>query len=235
MESGHVERADQASQGVTETDRAAATDVPPQRRGNRISQSLGRTARRWAEYSELSGAGNIARRAFANNSFDGVLTMVGVVMGGFAVGVEDPKVILVTGLSTAVAIGISGGWGAYLTESAERQRELTELERSTLTNLHESTIGQAARAAVLIVTATDGLSPFLAAFLVVIPFFLTAFLPSITYAFYMSLGMALLALFGLGVYLASVSQENRMIYGLKTAVAGVVCMGLSLLVEYLSG
>jgi len=86
MESGHVERADQASQGVTETDRAAATDVPPQRRGNRISQSLGRTARRWAEYSELSGAGNIARRAFANNSFDGVLTMVGVVMGGFAVG-----------------------------------------------------------------------------------------------------------------------------------------------------
>jgi predicted membrane protein (TIGR00267 family) len=88
---------------------------------------------------------------------------------------------------------------------------------------------------VLIVTATDGLSPFLAAFLVVIPFFLTGLLPSITYAFYMSLGMALLTLFALGVYLASVSQENRLVYGLKTAVAGVVCMGLSLLVEYLSG
>lgn len=236
MESSHIEQEGQASQGAAEADSAAATDVPPQRSvGNRVSRSLGKTARRWQEYSELSGAGNIARRAFANNSFDGVLTMVGVVMGGFAVGVEDPKVILVTGLSTAMAIGVSGGWGAYLTESAERQRELVELERSTLTDLHESTIGKAARAAVLIVTATDGLSPFLAAFLVVIPFFFASLLPSITYAFYLSLGMALLALFGLGVYLASVSQENRLVYGLKTAVSGLACMGLSLLVEYLSG
>ena len=73
---------------------------------------------RWREYSEISEAGKIARRAFANNSFDGVLTMIGVVMGNFVVGVQDGTVVLVTGLSTALAIGISGGWGAYLTESA---------------------------------------------------------------------------------------------------------------------
>jgi predicted membrane protein (TIGR00267 family) len=189
----------------------------------------------WREYSELSGAGAIARRAFANNSFDGVLTMVGVVMGSFVVGVEDASVVLITGLSTALAIGISGGWGAYLTESAERRREVVELEKSTLTDLEDSKIGRAARSAVVIVAATDGLSPFLAAFVVVIPFFFAPLLPSIKYAFYGSLGMALLALFGLGTYLASISEENRVAYGVKTALAGIVSMGLSLLMERLSG
>ena len=89
----------------------------------------------WREYSRISEAGQIARRAFANNSFDGVLTMIGVVMGNFVVGVDDPKVVLVTGLSTALAIGISGGWGAYLTESAERRHAIGELEQVTLSAL----------------------------------------------------------------------------------------------------
>ncbi|MBN2392148.1 MAG: VIT1/CCC1 transporter family protein [Anaerolineae bacterium] len=189
----------------------------------------------WREYSELSGAGSIARRAFANNSFDGVLTMVGVVMGSFVVGVQDHAVVLITGLSTAMAIGISGGWGAYLAESAERRHEMAELEKNTLTDLHDTKIGKASRSAVVIVAAVDGLSPFLAAFVVVIPFFLASLLPSIEYAYYASLGMALLALFGLGIYLASVSKENKFVYGVKTAIAGVACMGLTLLMERLSG
>jgi predicted membrane protein (TIGR00267 family) len=190
--------------------------------------------RQWREYSKLSGAGAIARRAFANNSFDGVLTMVGVVMGSFVVGVEDAAVVLITGLSTALAIGISGGWGAYLTESAERRHEVAELEKTTLTDLENSKIGRAARSAVVIVAATDGLSPFMAAFVVVIPFFFAPLFPAIRYVYYASLGMALLALFGLGTYLASISDENKVAYGVKTAIAGVVCMGLSLLMERLS-
>ena len=190
---------------------------------------------RWREYSELSGAGAIARRAFANNSFDGVLTMVGVVMGSFVVGVDDPAVVLVTGLSTALAIGISGGWGAYLTESAERRHSVAELEKCTLTDLKDSKIDRAANSAVVIVATVDGLSPFLAAFVVVIPFFFATVLPSIDYAYYASLGMALLALFGLGTYLASISQENKVAYGTKTAIAGIVCMTLSFLMERLSG
>lgn len=189
----------------------------------------------WREYSELSGAGSIARRAFANNSFDGVLTMVGVVMGSFVVGIQDATVVLITGLSTALAIGISGGWGAYLAESAERRHEIAELGRTTLTDLNDTKIGKAARSAVVTVAAVDGLSPFLAAFLVVIPFFFVPLLPSIDYAFYASLGMALLALFGLGIYLASIAKENRIIYGAKTAIAGVACMGLTLLMERLAG
>jgi predicted membrane protein (TIGR00267 family) len=196
---------------------------------------LGASYRQWREYSDLSGAAAIARRAFANNSFDGVLTMVGVVMGSFAVGVKDPRVVVVTGMSTALAIGVSGGWGAYLTESAERRHEIAELERTTLTDLGNTRIAKAARSAVWTVAMVDGLSPFLAAAFVVIPFFFASLLPSITYAFYASLAAALLALFALGVYLGNVSHENRTAYGVKTAIAGVACMGLTLLVDMVAG
>ena len=43
--------------------------------------SLHKRLERWREYNRISEAGQIARRAFANNSFDGILTMIGVVMG----------------------------------------------------------------------------------------------------------------------------------------------------------
>ena len=234
---------DSSSVGSEEVgSRTSVDDTGAQRAPTRLKQRLRRFFRPfrewlqlWREYSELSGAGSIARRAFANNSFDGVLTMVGVVMGSFVVGVQEATVVLITGLSTAVAIGISGGWGAYLAESAERRHEIAELEKTTLTDLNGTKIDKAARSAVVIVAAVDGLSPFLAAFVVVIPFFLTSALPSIDYAYYASLAMALLSLFGLGVYLASVSKENRLVYGIKTAIAGVACMGLTLLMERLSG
>jgi predicted membrane protein (TIGR00267 family) len=185
----------------------------------------------WREYSRISAAGQIARRAFANNSFDGVLTMIGVVMGSFVVGVQDPVVVLVTGLSTALAIGISGAWGAYLTESAERRHAMDELEQFTLTELQDTKIGKASDMAVIMVATVDGLSPFLSALFVVSPFFFAALLPGVAYAYYASIGMALLALFALGIYLGGISKENLILSGIKTTVAGIICIALSYFLE----
>jgi predicted membrane protein (TIGR00267 family) len=188
----------------------------------------------WREYSRISEAGQIARRAFANNSFDGVLTMIGVVMGNLVVGVQDATVVLVTGLSTALAIGISGGWGAYLTESAERRHAIDELEQFTLTELQDTKIGKASDMAVILVAAVDGLSPFLSALLVVIPFFFASMMPSVVYAYYASIAMALLSLFGLGVYLGRISRRNLILSGVKTAIAGVICIAFSYFLEQLA-
>lgn len=186
------------------------------------------------EYNEISEAGLIARRAFVNNSFDGVLTMMGVIMGSLVVGVEDPKVVIVTGVSTATAIGISGGWGAYLAESAEREHAIEELQGVTLTDLRNSKIGKASRLGVKIVAAVDGLAPFASAMLVVIPFFLVPLLPEIAYAYYSSIALALLALFGLGIFLGKLSQRNMFLSGMKTVVAGIICIGITYLLELLA-
>jgi len=124
------------------------------------------------EYSRIAGVAEIARRYFAMNTFDGVLTTIGVLMGNYLAGVRDLAIPIRTGIATSIAMGVSGLWGAYLTETAERQRELHELERACLMDQTDTKIGRASRLAVVIVAVVDGLAPFLAALVVLVPLFL---------------------------------------------------------------
>ena len=105
------------------------------------------------------------------------------------------------------------------------------MNRFTLTDLKDTRIGKAGRAAVLIVAIVDGLSPFMAALIVLIPFFTVGLFPDITWAYYTSLGLALLTLFSLGLFLGRVSRGNMIVYGFKTILAGVV----SILIAFLLG
>ncbi len=180
------------------------------------------------EYDNLASISEIARRYFAMNAFDGVLTIIGALMGQMTAGVDEPRVVVSTGLSTSVAMGISGLWGAYLTEAAERKRDLDDLSRQTLTDLNHTSIGRASRVAVVAVAVIDGLSPFLAALIVLTPFFVVGLFPAITWAYYISLGVALLVLFGLGLFLGRISRGNLILYGVKTVVAGVIAILISL-------
>jgi predicted membrane protein (TIGR00267 family) len=182
-------------------------------------------------YDNLVNISEIARRYFAMNAFDGVLTTIGVLMGNFTAGVQDPRIVVSTGLATSVAMGISGLWGAYLTESAERQRELSDLSRVTLVDLSDSRIGRASRLAVVVVAIVDGLSPALAALLVLTPFFAARAFSSTQWVYYAALGTALLTLFGLGLFLGRVSRQNLILFGLRTVIAGVI----SIIISYLLG
>jgi len=179
------------------------------------------------EYNNIANIGEIARRYFAMNAFDGVLTIIGVLMGNYAAHVRDAKVVIVTGFSTCIAMGISGLWGAYMTESAERKRDLNDLENHTLTDLSNTKIGRASRVAVVVVAVVDGLAPFLAALVVLLPFFFSDLLADVVFSYYASLGMALAVLFALGAFLGKVSKGNLIISGLKMIGAGLVSILLS--------
>ena len=179
------------------------------------------------EYNDIANIGEIARRYFAMNAFDGVLTIIGVLMGNYVAHVRDAKVVIVTGFSTCMAMGISGLWGAYLTESAERKRDLDDLENHTLTDLSNTKIGRASRVAVIVVALVDGLAPFLAALVVLLPFFFSGLLADVVFSYYASLGMALVVLFALGAFLGKVSKQNLIISGLKMIGAGLVSILLS--------
>ena len=90
---------------------------------------------KWRKYSKLSNLGIIARRKFFNNAFDGALTVSGIVSGSFIIFLSNPgqnlssTIIVITGFSTALAIGISGLWGAFLSEEAERKKKISDLKR----------------------------------------------------------------------------------------------------------
>ena len=89
---------------------------------------------RWRKYSTMSDLGIIARRKFFNNCFDGALTCAGIVSGLFIsflnhTAVNTPANVIVYGFSTALAIGISGLWGAFLSEEAERKKKMDDLKK----------------------------------------------------------------------------------------------------------
>ena len=181
------------------------------------------------EYERITGFSKIARRALANNAFDGVLTMIGVLMGAYVGNVRSAATVIRIGIATSISIGISGLWGAYLAESAERKRELAELERISLTDLSETKIGRASRMAVIIVSLVDGLSPFVSSLIVLIPLFIAPLIGNILVSYALSLAMALISLFALGMFLGHISGRSLIGYGLRTTVAGIAAIAINAL------
>jgi predicted membrane protein (TIGR00267 family) len=186
---------------------------------------------KFAEYRRIAQVDEIGRRVIANNGFDGVLTMIGVLMGSWVAGVRDPRIVLSTGLATCMAMGISGAWGSYVAESAERKHAMQDLEQAMLRDMSNSKQARASRFAILVITALDGLSPLLAGMMVLLPFIFGSLWGDITYAYFAGLALALVVLFGLGAFLATVARENILRAGVRMILAGAVCVGVTLLLS----
>lgn len=181
------------------------------------------------EYERITGFWQIARRALANNSFDGVLTMVGVLTGNYLGGIRDAATVIRIGIAASVSIGISGLWGAYLAESAERRRELAQLERVSLIDLSDTKFSRAARVAVVVVSLVDGLSPLISSLIVLFPFFIAPVIGNILLSYAFSLVVGLISLFGLGMFLGLISERSLVGYGLRTVVAGIIAVAINFL------
>ena len=55
---------------------------------------INKTLKRWKRYHQISEVGDITRRYFVMNAFDGALTMLGVVIGAYVAGILNPAPIL---------------------------------------------------------------------------------------------------------------------------------------------
>jgi predicted membrane protein (TIGR00267 family) len=176
---------------------------------------------RFREYLEVSKAQEIARRLFVMNAFDGTLTIMGVVIGAHFAGVINPHVIITAGIGGSVAMGISGVSGAYLTDRAERKRDLRKLEMAMLKNLEDTHYARASEFASFVVAAVDGISPALSAAILVMPYLIVPRI-SMDLAFFASLILGLVVLFALGIFLARISDERPAVSGLQMIVVGIV-------------
>jgi predicted membrane protein (TIGR00267 family) len=85
------------------------------------------------------------------------------------------------------------------------------------------------------VAVVDGLAPFLSALVALLPFFFSGSLGDIYISYYLSLGIALLSLFGLGAFLGMVSRGNFALWGLKMIGAGLLSIALGYLLGGLEG
>ena len=174
-------------------------------------------------YFELSSVASIARRCFIKNGFDGAMTVLGIVIGAFISEITNPIWILSTGIGVSIAMGLSGFFGAYITEESERSITLTNIEKSMLRKLDKTVLGRAEKFAIILVALIDGLSPFIISMISLIPFVFSIFnIIPILHAIYFSLAITLSTLFFLGLYLGKVSKKNALMTGFKMLLAGLL-------------
>ena len=170
------------------------------------------------------------------NAYDGSLTSLGVVIGAYITHITDTRVIVGVILSTSLAMAVSGISGAYMTEKAERERELEDLEEHMLIDLGDSIYGRAIHWLSLLAALVDGLAPFSASMVCIIPFlFVMLGFLAIWQAFPISVVLIFATLFALGIFLGKLSKNNLLFSGLKMIVAGTIVSLLSLLLDLLSG
>lgn len=178
----------------------------------------------------ITQARKIVRRYFVTNGFDGVLTMLGLLMGFYISRATDLSVAINACLGAAVALGMSGLSSAYISEAAERQRELKALEQALVSDLSETDYGLAARFIPVVVAFVNGLSPFLLSLVVMIPLWLgRAGLPLPLAPLQTSIALALIMIFFLGLFLGQISGTSWLWMGIKATLLGLFTVALLLL------
>ena len=216
---------------------------------------------KWKQYSKMSDLGEIARRKFFNNCFDGVLTCAGIISGMFILFLANPNLfvpsnVIVTGFATALAIGISGFWGAFLSEEAERKKKIGDLKKEMVIldednaekengtgevekkskkkkKSQETIITKSEHFATIVASLVDGGAPVLGASLPLIPFF---FGESLTIMHFITSYLILVGLLVyLGIYLGQISGGGRLRYALHLVAAGVVTLIVTLLLGQITG
>jgi len=200
-------------------------------RENGVAHGLREKLSEISQYFTVTGAQKIIRRYFAMNAFDGAMTSLGVVMGAWLGHIADPRSVIGVILSGGVAMMVSGFSGTYMTESAERNHSLNELEDAMLINLDDTIYGQASRFVSVFAALVDGSAPFFAAVPALIPFILVPSVLVMETAFIVSIAASMLTLFLLGVYLGRISGENILISGAKMVVSGIAVALIAMLLN----
>ncbi|RLG04289.1 MAG: hypothetical protein DRN61_03340 [Thaumarchaeota archaeon] len=175
-----------------------------------------------------SGAEEYSRRYAVVNAFDGVVTILGIVLGSTLLGEASARSIIAAGIGALIAMGISGASGTYMAEKAEQERRIREIEEAMLTSLEKSVIAEARERAAIISALIDALSAVLAGLFVLSPYFAADLgLLSAASSFYFSVELSLALLFALGLFLGRIARRNLIISGLKSL--GIGCATILLI------
>jgi predicted membrane protein (TIGR00267 family) len=156
-------------------------------------------------------------------------------MGNLVLNEVIPSVVIKIGLSTCLAIGMSGTFGRFLSERAERKLVLRQMEKDMLTDLGDTSLEREGTKKMIIISLVDGVTPALAAVIPLSPFFLAhASIISVTVSIAVSFVLMGIVLFALGMFLGRTAEENMFLYGGLVVAVGFVTSLIILLASILS-
>ena len=174
---------------------------------------------------------SILRRYFVVNGFDGALTMLGIIVGFYMSELVNLEIVMNACFGAAIALGMSGLTSAYISESAEQKKQLSELEQAMVKDLDNSAYGQASRMFPFVTAVVNSLSPFIISLIIISPIWAATLSLDLPFnALEMALYLAFGILFLLGVFLGRISGTYWLWSGLRTLIIAVLTAGLIFLV-----
>jgi len=178
--------------------------------------------------------GPVVRRFFINTLFDSTFMLLGIVVGSAFAADAGLNVIIVTMLTTSLALGISTGVSVYEAESLEQERKISDLEKALFTDLQDTTILKKAKATILLATLINFATPLLSCAIAISPFIFVAIgLLQIETASWVSVVFALSTLFGAGVYMGQIGKTNPYKKGLRMVAFGFLAFAVGFLLNQL--
>jgi predicted membrane protein (TIGR00267 family) len=174
-------------------------------------------------FFELIKENEIVRRFIVMNAFDGTLTIFGIVIAMFLAGTFEPEIVIVSSVGVIIATGVSGFFGGYYTEKAERKRSQKTLERHLMRKLHKTEIEAEHKKMSLIMGLANGLSSTIVSFILITPFILAQLnLIKKTEAYFFSVILIAIMLFILGFFLGEIAKENKIKHAMQMIGAGIL-------------
>ncbi|HEU97417.1 MAG TPA: hypothetical protein ENO36_00975 [Fervidicoccus fontis] len=170
------------------------------------------------------GVDEIARRMFVTNSFDSLIATIGIVLGNYVIGTSSPHSYLGSALGGSITMGVfSSFFGVYITEKAERLRELREIEEQLLIEIKDSIYGEVVRLAPIYVALWSMVGSIVFTFLSLSPFFLSIYgAIELNEAIAVSVVISNSMIAVLGAYMGKISGE-----GIKKSVLKFISLSLS--------
>ncbi len=197
------------------------TEEPEKKKANSFKKKFEDRLEKYRMYSCITDLSSTSRRYFVIGFFDGVLTILGMIMGAHLSGQATPQLIISAGIATGLALGISSGWGAYEAEKIEQTIMMREKQKAMLVE-KSSAVSKAHVFATYISSLVHAFAPIPAAFIPLIPYFFMeveeALIPAVV--------MGLSSLFVVGAFMGKISKRNILIAGLRMMLAGLITLGV---------
>lgn len=161
--------------------------------------------------------------------------LLGIIVGSAFAGVAAGlNMIILTMLTTSLALGISTGVSVYEAESLEQERKIADLEKALFTDLKDTSIQKTAKYTIIIATLINFATPLFSCAVTITPFILVAIgiLP-LDIAGWISVALAFSTLFGAGVYMGRIGKTNPYKKGLRMVAFGVLAFVIGFLLNLL--
>jgi len=178
--------------------------------------------------------GPVIRRSVLNTLFDSTFMLLGIVVGSAFAAEANLGVVLITMVTSSLALGISTGVSVYEAESLEQERKISELERALFRDLRGTRIMKSARSIATLMAMINFSIPLVSCLVTMSPFiFAASKILEVDVASWFSVILALSTLFSAGAYAGKLGKKNPWVKGLRMAAFGLIAFIIGLLLDAL--